>query len=328
MMLSFKEASILLLLFGAMSTSFSQELFINTDAASNLPKGVFGIRLMGQTYQEFRQDRNAVSLRALYGLNSRLTLWAQATVSNHHDSILPENLVTHYHTNTSTVYYTNPKIYGKKYPYLFKGFHLYAKYRFLSVDAPQRHFRMALFGEVSTVNAAHDEAEPDLNDNGGLGGGLLITQLYQRFAISFSSGFIQPFVYKETIYRRVNNYIPQNTALTYGQALTFSLSAGYRIYPSVYTDYAQDNYNLYLELIGKSYSASTVLQNDLPVEVQSLALKSGQYAEGHIGIQRIVNSNTRMELSVSFSMYRNSFLHFNPVFNLGFQKYFYRKGLH
>lgn len=308
------------------NTISAQELFPNTESASTLPKGVPGIRIIGETYNENGLERNAVSLRAMYGITSHWSVWVQGGISNHHDSILPPNLVTHIHQGAQTIYYTGTKQYGKPYKYRLSGIHLYTKYRIYSHDGPQTHLRVALFGEYSTVYGPHDEAEPNLDDNGGYAGGMIITRLQRRLALSISSGFIQPKAYTETINHGGSfAYIPQTTRIQYGQAITYSLSAGYRIYPQQYTSYAQDNYNLYIELIGKSYTAAKVVQNGMPIEVRANSLKASHYLDGTIGVQRVINSNTRIDLTAAFPLINRSYAHFYPMFTLGLQTYFYRK---
>jgi hypothetical protein len=126
---------------------FAQELFPNAEAATNVPKGIPGLRITATTFKEYNLPRNMVSARIMYGITARWTIWAEGTLSNHHDSILPQNLVTHSHPAGGTFYYTNNKQYGKTYPYLFKGMHLFSKYRILSFDGPQKHLRVSLYSE-------------------------------------------------------------------------------------------------------------------------------------------------------------------------------------
>src|ERR1700754_4139723 len=101
----------------------AQELFPIMEPASNMPKGVWGIRVFTESYKEFSQFRNLSALRAMYGLTPRLTVMATADAGNHHNALLPPEFPTH---NTPNV--------GVYHPYRFNGVDIYAKYRFLSID--------------------------------------------------------------------------------------------------------------------------------------------------------------------------------------------------
>ncbi len=317
---------LIILLISLPAFSIAQELYPNTEPASTIPKGVFGLRLMGDTYSENGQDRNSIGLRAMYGVTSRLSVWLQGGLANHHDTVLPANLITHTHSGNTISYYTNTKTYGRKYPYRFKTLRAYAKYRIFSSDGEQKHFRVALFGEYSLPGTAHDEAEPNFNDNSGYGGGLIITQLYRRLAISFTTGFMHPFSYTETVnHPGFLAYTPQVTTISYGQAITYSLSAGYRVFPKEYTGYAQSNYNLYIELIGKSFDKALVVQDGQRIDETSRSFHAGNYTDIYLGVQKIINSNTRIDLSVVLPFYKRSYQHFYPVLMLGVQTYFYRR---
>jgi hypothetical protein len=114
------------------------------------------------------------------------------------------------------------------------------------------------------------------------------------------------------------------TKLYYGRAIKYNLSFGYRLYPKKYEGYEQTNWNLYLEFTGKTYSAAKVIQNGTEIKARTVALKSGSYVEINPGIQRIINSNTRLELSYGFDLIGFSYVHFTPVWTLAFQRYFYR----
>ncbi len=302
----------------------AQELYPITESASTVPKGVVGLKIMDETYQEYQQTRSQFSLRLMYGLTSKLSVYIQPNISNHHDTILPVNLVTHTHVGSATPFYANSKTFGLKYPFLFGGFYFFAKYRIFSHDLEQKHFRIALYANASTANVAHDEAEPSLTgDNKGYGGGIIITQLLHRFAATISGGFIKPGTYHETRYDYSYTQPEFTTDLTYPDAFTYTFSFGYILYPKVYTSYEQANYNIYLELIGKSYGAAAVVQNNLPVDAKTQTLKAGNYLDANIGLQTIVSSNTRVELSAAFNIVNRSWEHFYPFYTIGWQHYFY-----
>lgn len=320
-------AARLLCLLAMVSTpSIGQELYPLNEPASTMPKGVAGVRISTETFKEVSRARNLYALRLMYGITPRLTVFTNLSISNHHDRKLPKDLITHTHLpNGQTNYYTHNIQRGVKYPYLFNGVHVLAKYRFLSIDKKNEHFRMALVGEWSSVQVAHDEAEPTLmDDTGGYGGGFIATYLKKRFAMSFTYGFIKPNSYFEKQVDFTGGPdLP--TKIYYGDGQKFNLSLGYLVYPKHYTSYDNPNWNLYLEFQGKQYDAARVIQNGSSMQTQAVALTDGYYWEVHPGIQRIVNSNFRMDLTVGFSIMSHSYVRFTPVWMFGVQRYFYRK---
>src|SRR6185437_14511566 len=112
----------------------AQELFPLNEPASNVPKGTLGVRVFGESYKEVSLYRNMFALRLMYGISSRLSVYATASVSNHHSPILPPDLATHTHTGNQTIYFTTSIKRGVPYPYLYNGDDVYVKYRFLSSD--------------------------------------------------------------------------------------------------------------------------------------------------------------------------------------------------
>lgn len=261
----------------------------------------------------------------MYGLSPKLTVMASLSVANHHaDNLAPEYPTNHDH-NTRIVY-----------PYRLNGTHLYAKYRFLSRDGENRHLRMALYGEAAYMKVAHDEAEPELmDDNSGWGAGLICTYLHQRFALSASGGLVKPADYAGKVYDAIPGlpFMPVKIHYPYGSA--FNISFGYLLYPRQYRSYRQTNWNLYLELMGKSYGAPVVyladpvFSMDEPLDYHHVYTKSnplldqGYYVNMHYGIQCIVRSNLRIEGTIGFPMIKRSLIPDYPVINIAIQRYFY-----
>jgi hypothetical protein len=312
----------------------AQELYPLTEPASSIPKGVLGVRLMSQTYKATATDsagqrqsinRNMFAARIMYGVTSNLSVEITAAGSNHHDTLLPPNLIKHTHNNiTGAPIGTISSIpLAAVYPYLFAGFNFYAKYRIYSHDGEKSHFRLALFGDYSTVNVAHDEAEPELIDDcGGYEGGFIVTKLFDRWAVSLTSDYIHPTPFTEVQTKYI--WPHQTTIVTYGDAIEYNLSIGYRFFPERYSsDYSQNNFNVYLEFLGKSYQAANVTLNGETLLIQTDLLRQGYYVEAHPGIQWIINSNARVDLSVGYPILGESYIHFYPVYTLGIQKYFY-----
>jgi hypothetical protein len=321
-----RVSAIVWILFCSVQISFGQELYILSEPASSVPKGVVGVRVVSQHFTEVKTPRSLNVLRVMYGLTARLSVMATGSFSNHHSKKLPPDLISHSHVGNQTNYFTNNILRGVKYPALFNGFHAFAKYRFLSLDKKNEHIRMGMYVEWSNVNKAHDEAEPNLmDDTGGYGGGLLATWLKNRFAASITYGFIFPQSYSET-QPDFSGGPDLPTTIYYGNAMKYNLSLGYRLSPKRYTDYDQVNWNLYVEFIGKQYDAARVIQNGTEIGTKAMALVAGNYIEIHPGIQRIVRSNLRIEASAGFSLIGRSYVHFNPVWTIAVQRYFYRQG--
>jgi len=317
--------TLILSFFLCSSAATAQELFPLTEPASSIPKGVFGFRSIVQLYQERTVTREMLAERIMYGVTSKLSVEVTVAGSNHHDTILPNNLLTHTHaSNGAPISSATTPTRGIPYPFLFAGFNFYSKYRILSLDGEKSHFRLAVFGDYSTVKTAHDEAEPGLmSDDGGWEAGLIATKLIDRWAVSLTTGYIQPVF---SFYEVQSQYVspPQTTQIWYGRAVEYDLSIGYRIFPKKYTnDYSEANFNAYVEFIGKTYDSATVKYDGAIAAIKTGLLQRGTYIEMHPGIQWIVNSNTRFEISVGYPVLNQSFVHFYPVYTVAFQRYFY-----
>jgi len=300
----------------------AQELFPLSEPASNMPKGALGVRFYTEAYNEVNQLRNMTSLRLMYGLTPRLSVYLSGIASNHHGKKMPIEFPFH-----------NTPERGAHYPYKFNGVHLYAKYRFLSLDGENTHFRMAAYGEVTYVNTTHHETEPDLEmgDNKGFGAGLITTYLKNKFAVSLTAGAIFPAVYEGASPDPIETLPDVPVRVQYGKALSYSLSFGYLLLPRKYSSYDQVNVNLYLELHGKAFQAAKVdlfvgQPNEYYLDQSRYptALQKGYYVDVSPGVQVILKSNLRVDLSATFSSMGISYARLYPVFSLGIQRYFYR----
>jgi hypothetical protein len=235
--------------------AFAQELFVNTEPASNMATSSLGIRLENQGYFS-PQFKNRTTLEAMYGAGPKLMVHSAAYLSD--------------------FYQNNQRL---------EGGSLYAKYRFLSVDTVQAHFRGAVFGKAAISSNSSVMQELALEgDNTGLQGGLVFTQLMHKLAISASVSYI----------RGYNNTGVDGAVITGSRdAIAYTLSAGHLIFPKVYRDYNQVNLNLYAELLGKTN----------PGYGQS-------YLDIAPAVQLIFNSVCRLDLSyrapLSNTMQRNS----------------------
>jgi hypothetical protein len=175
----------------------AQELYPLSEAASTLPKGTLGVRVFSEAYKEVSQWRNMSAIRLMYGITPRLSVYMTGIASNHHGK---KNA-----TGISFSQYTGAR---GPLPYKFNGVHVYAKYRFLSRDGENSHFRMAGYAEGAYVHTTHHETEPDLmmGDNKGWGGGLIATYLLKKFAVSATVGGIIPASYTGDSPIRLNPY--------------------------------------------------------------------------------------------------------------------------
>ncbi|MFN8331888.1 MAG: hypothetical protein U0T81_11840 [Saprospiraceae bacterium] len=301
-----------------------QELFIHAEPASSLPKGVIGLSLSDQLYREVDQSRNLFATKVLYGITSHWSIACILSFSNHHGTSWPVDFIDHLQNSSGSIFSVKKIKRGIKYPYLMNGIYFYSKYRIYSLDNRNRHFRIALFGEASYINVPHDEAEPSLmDDTRGVGGGVIMTFLNKHFASSWTLGGIYPFSFSKDNPALHQFIDPAIITLKSAPAIQSSLSFGYLLYPRVYKNFRQTNWNLYLELIFKSYGRAKVLLNDQPVFSQSIFLSPSSYLEVHPGIQHIINSNLRLDFSVGWKWAGGSYVRYYPIISFGISRYFY-----
>ena len=189
-----------------------QELFINTEPASNMATKSLGIRLNNYGYKdENGKIRTTFSPEVMYGLSSKIMVHADAFVDDK---------------------FTDG--------YVFRGMSLYAKYRFLNIDGLQKHFRLAAYARASTAFQPDKNTEVSIiDDYSGLNTGIIATQLLHKLAISGGAGYTR-------IFGGDKDYLKK------GDAVDYSLSFGYLALPYVYSNYKQTNMNLIFELLGKT----------------------------------------------------------------------------
>ncbi len=204
----------IILLALASGGSFAQELYVNTEPASNMATGAVGFRLSSE-------------LKPLEGRTGfRLAPEVMFGVSRH--------LMIH-----GTVY--GSSFYQQQFK--GEGGSLYAKYRFLALDQAQSHFRIAAYGRVSVIRNPEPYSEINLQgDNSGYLGGLVFTQLLHKLALSAS-----------TDYSHTADNIKSPLSKGAGRnQVSYTFSAGYLLLPVSYHDYSQTNLNLYVEMLGKT----------------------------------------------------------------------------
>jgi len=306
-----------ILFFSVAGSTLAQELFPHVDPASNIPKGVLGIRLVNEGFNEVNQFRSSQSLRFMFGISSKFMFTQSFNFSNHHGRKFPSDFIV----NDGTIgYHTHGVQKGKRYPYQLDNFNLNLKYRFLSIDGTKNHFRMSGYLELAGGKEAHDEAEPNLmGDNGGIGAGVTATKLKNRFAVSLTVGGILPQPYS---YQRKDSTLE----VKYGKAINYSLSMGLLCLPIKYKNYKQTNVNLYCEFVGKTYQGAKVYSKSKEIAIANVpALEGGSYLEIRPSIQFIFNSNLRIDFSYGRPIINRSYVHSYPLYFITLQRYFYFK---
>lgn len=195
----------------------AQELYVYSEPASNLPARSLSLKLKHQSVTKdaiFGRYSYRYTPQVMVGLTKKLMLRAAASIGN-------------MQTQRAKL----------------ESMQLYAKYRILSIDDIHSHFRLAAFGQVARSVVPFHYDEIDLGgDKSGVEAGLVATQLWHKFALSGTLSHIQV-LHGSRKNRQV--YIP---ARSYN-AMQFSLSAGYLLFPRVYSSYKQTNLNLYTELL-------------------------------------------------------------------------------
>lgn len=202
------------IMMGLVCPVFSQELYVNTEPASNMATNSIGIRLENQGY--FKPEyKNRTSLEVMVGATRKLMVHGTLYASDY------------YHLDQH-----------------FEGGSVYAKYRFLSVDSVQSHFRGAVFVKAAAINNPLPNQEIGLEgDNSGFQTGVVFTRLIHKLALSASGSYLHGF-------DNLGGYqIPATNAR---DAIGYTLSAGYLLFPRKYENYNQVNMNIYAELLGKA----------------------------------------------------------------------------
>ncbi|MBL7745781.1 MAG: hypothetical protein JNM19_00015 [Chitinophagaceae bacterium] len=230
----------------------AQELYVYAEPASNIPARALSVKLTehfvvsDNIYQRFS---NRLMPQVMYGINKKLMIGTSVTFSNMHTT-----------------------------DYKYESARLYAKYRFLSNDGLHKHFRMAFFADASTTQAPfHYDEITLMGDKSGIEAGVIATQLWHKLALSTTISHSQ--VLDQSRKNKGVIYIPTRAY----QAMNYSLSAGYLLFPREYKDYKQVNLNLYLEVMA-----------------QQTLDKKANYLDLAPAFQLIFNSNTKLNIGYRF----------------------------
>lgn len=213
----------------------AQELYVFSEPASNMPAKAFGLKYAAKFIEG--KERNEIEQRQALELQLGHT----------------KKWMTHLGTSFSDMYAKSIR---------WESIRLYSKYRIFSHDEVHQHFRAAAFGEVShSVNRPkYDELNLE-GDQSGMRGGVILTQLIHKLALSSTLAYIQSL--------QSNIKSTPHTP----NAFNYSLSAGYLLFPKRYKSYRQTNFNVYVECLGSKAISNRRSFVDLAPALQ-LILKS------------------------------------------------------
>ncbi|MGZ8553798.1 MAG: hypothetical protein ACXWV8_10355 [Chitinophagaceae bacterium] len=224
-----------IILFFISASCGAQELYSATEPASNRAAGSIGFRIDNLIMDEINSSKINYHLipEIMIGVSKKLTIHANIFFSNRNKTFSAE------------------------------GGSLYAKYRFLTNDDVQRHFRMAAFGRISRNNSDIHQEEINMNGhNSGFEAGVVSTQLLRKVALSSSVSFV----------KASDN--GNNNKFAYGsknsKAVNYTFSIGKLMLPKEYKDYRQTNINLMLEFLSQVNTGSGGYFMDIAPSVQMI----------------------------------------------------------
>jgi hypothetical protein len=255
----YRVSTVVLFIFVFYGNSSAQELFINTEPASNMPRYSYGFRIGSESFSQDHSLKNKTDLEFMYEETGNIMTTVMLHASNYYGT------------------------------YGYNNFGLYAKYRLYTDDGFKEHFRVAVYAQSAFGKQRNTFADVMLDGgNSGMGAGLIFTLLQHRLAFSSTLGAIVfvPDIHTgtfdinrdEIIYANPKNYL-------------FSLSAGYLVYPRMYESYHDVNFNVYAELLGK------YITYNIP-DLDFSSQEHGMILDLAIGPQVIINSISRIDLSV------------------------------
>ena len=244
----------------------AQELYINSEPASLIPKGTKVVRLTnsnifldGSNIMGSIGNAFIVTPSLSYGLSKKIMVSGSFQFANkpYEQDMMPN--------------------------FGFNGFKLYSKQRILTTDKDKYHTRLSSFIKYSyhENKFMKDNLDLELQDT-GFELGLIGTQLIKKLAISITSGFArisnidEKFIQGTTVkWQKINLNTFKN-----------SISAGYLLFPRKYKSYNQTNFNLYLE-----YITNTIITKDFPSRYNKFSSTLAP------GIQFILLSRSRLDFS-------------------------------
>ena len=255
-----------ILLFICSYKTSAQELYINSEPASLIPKGTKVVRLTnsnifldGSNIMGSIGNAFIVTPSLSYGLSKKIMLSGSIQFAN---KPYEQDMMPNFGLN---------------------GFKLYSKQRILTTDKQKYHTRLSSFIQYSyhEDKFMKDNLDLGLQDT-GFELGLIGTQLINKLAISITSGI--------TRISNIDEKFTQGSTVKWQKTNlnTFknSISAGYLLFPRKYESYRQTNFNLYIE-----YLTNTILNKEFPVRYHKFR---STFAPG---IQFIILSRSRLDFS-------------------------------
>jgi hypothetical protein len=267
--ISFIKASLLAggMLF--MLNAKAQELYVFTEPASNMPSHSISGKVTGKYAKHPHATNNMqrYTPELMFGVNKKL--------------------MVHFASTFSDMYTRNIR---------WESARTYVKYRFFSNDEVHKHFRMAAFGEYSYARnlGIYDDISIQ-GDQSGYEGGMIMTQLWNKLAVSSTLSFLQTLKNKKS---DIDIYNPH-------QAFNYSLSAGYLVFPFNYKSFRQTNVNVYAEMLGQR----TLDQKKYVVDFAP-------------ALQLIFNSNAKLNIGYRFQVTGNMYRMAEKSWLISFERTF------
>jgi len=226
-------------------TTFSQELFVFTEPASNMPKNSFGVRNMNGFFLEKDGKLNYHNMpEIMIGISKQFMFHFQGFISNRQEG-----------------------------GFETEGASAYAKYRFYSKDAKQSHFRMALFARASKNRADIHQSEINIKGhNTGYEAGFIATKLLYKVAINSTIS------YERAIDNKPDYVFPSTQS---NSAMNYTFSLGKLMLPKVYTSYNQTNVNLMFEVIGQRLNGNQKSFLDIGPSIQFIVKSQARFDIGY-----------------------------------------------
>jgi len=226
--------------------SCAQELFSVTEPASTRPARSIGIRVDNSIMHESGTSK-----------------------INYH--LIPEVML-----GVSKTFMISGNIFFSNRSEVFRaeGGSIYARWRILSQDEVQKHFRVAAFARTSFNNSDIHQEEINMNGhNTGVEAGIIATQLLKKVALSSSVSFL-----KATDNGKNNKFLygAENS-----KALNYTFSIGKLMLPKEYRDYRQTNINLMVEFLSQLNTGSGKYYMDIAPSVQMIFNSQGRLDIGY-----------------------------------------------
>lgn len=228
------------------ATAQTQELYIFSNPASNIPAKALVAKVSTKTMRSYHNNEREFRFmpELQLGINKNWMLTGNVSFSN--------------------MYFQSKQ--------QFESARLYTKYRFYSNDEVHKHFRAAVYAAGAWSNNPLVYQELNLEgDNSGLQLGVVATQLVNKFAASAGVAYVRQLEKKDKLFL---GYPFSNNALQY------NLSMGYLWFPLKYENYKQTNLNLYCEFLAQQNTDVKVGFIDIAPAVQLIFNSSTRFNVG------------------------------------------------